>query len=306
MIDDRQPQVLIGPDAEPWLRDAVISGGGTSVNDHHDAQAIVWRGSDHRRLAGILADAPGVGWVQLGAAGTDAWASTGLFHDGRVWTSAKGAYSEAVAEHALTLTLALLRDIGRFAGATEWLPQRGRSLFEKTVLILGAGGGIGQELIRLLAPFRVRVLSGGRGTVRDMDAEISLSLDDALSSADIVILATPLNADTHHLIGREQFAMMRRSALVINIARGGVIDTDALVDALESEGIAGAALDVTDPEPLPGGHPLWAMENCLITPHTANTAEMLWPQLARRITENVQRFATGRSLLGVIDAVKGY
>lgn len=302
----REPRVFIGPNVEPWLRDAVVAGGGEPVSDHRRANAIVWRGSDSQHLGALLDQAPDAAWIQLGAAGTDAWAPTGLFHDGRVWTSAKGAYSEAVAEHALTLMLALLRDIPRFSGAWTWLPQSGCSLFERTVLIMGAEGGIGHELVRLLEPFRVRVLSGRRDEVRDLRSDRSLTFDDALGEAEIVIIATPLTARTRHLIGREQFATMRSSALVINIARGGVVDTDALVDALKHGEIAGAALDVTDPEPLPEGHPLWPMANCLITPHTANTTDMLRPKLARRITENVRRFADDLPLFGVVDAVKGY
>lgn len=299
-------RVLIGPDVEPWLRDAVIAGGGEAVDDHRRANAVVWRGSDHQQLGQILDDSPDVTWVQLGAAGTDAWAPSGLFSDGRVWTSAKGAYSEVVAEHALTLTLALLRDIPRFSCAAHWLPQSGRSLLSSTVLIMGAEGGIGQEVVRLLAPFRVRVLSGRRDGVIDPRTGRPLSLTAALGAADIVILATALTADTHHLIGRQELAAMQPSGLLINIARGGVIDTDALVHALQSGEIAGAGLDVTDPEPLDSTHPLWALENCLITPHTANTPEMLRPRLAQRITDNVQRFTAGLPLIGVVDAGKGY
>lgn len=300
------PRVLVGPEVAPWLRDAVVAGGGVPVDDHRRAEVILWRGSDHRRLSSLLRDAPDVAWVQLGAAGTDAWAPTGLFHDSRIWTSAKGAYSEAVAEHALALTLALLRDIPRFSAATSWLPQFGRTLFDRTVFVLGAEGGIGREVIRLLAPFRVRILSGGRDGVQDATTGTSFTLEAALGLADVMILATALTSETRGMIGRAQFAAMRRTAVVVNIARGAVIDTDALVEALAGGEIAAAALDVTDPEPLPADNPLWALENCLITPHTANTPEMLEPQFARRITDNLMRFASGRPLLGVIDAAKGY
>jgi len=300
------PRVLIGPEVEPWLRDAVIDGDGILVDDHREAEAIVWRGSDHRRLADLLAEAPDVSWIQLGAAGTDAWAASGLFHDGRVWTSAKGAYSEAVGEHALALTLALLRDLPRFAGAARWLPKSGRMLFDRTVLVLGSEGGIGQELIRLLTPFRVNILSGGRGGISDATTGAPLTLEAALGRADVVVIATALTSETRGLFGPAQFAAMQRTAVLVNIARGAVVDTDALVQALDSGEIAAAALDVTDPEPLPAGHPLWSLENCLVTPHTANTPEMLKPQLARRITENLRRFAAGAPLLGVVDAAKGY
>lgn len=300
------PRVLIGPDAPVWLTDAVIAGGGTTVTDTSQADALVWRGSDHRRLSALLTDAPNIRWVQLGAAGTDAWAPTRVFDDGRVWTSAKGSYSEAVAEQALALTLALLRELPRFARAKRWLPQAGRSLFGSTVLVLGAGGGIGAEVIRLLNPFRTHLLRGYREGITDSQSGETLCLSEALSAAEVVILATPLTPATRKLLGRAEFAVMKRDAIVINIARGAVIDTDALIEALTEGTIAAAGLDVTDPEPLPEGHPLWALENCLITPHTANTPEMLQPQLARRITDNVIRFTAGHPLIGVIDAAKGY
>lgn len=301
-----RPRVLIGPTSEPWLRDAVIAGGGVPVDDHSQAQAAIWRGSDHERLERILAASPAITWVQLGAAGTDAWAKTGLFDDGRTWTSAKGAYSEAVAEHALSLLLALLRDIPRFAAATAWQPQSGRTLFDRTVLVLGAEGGIGREFIRLLAPFRARVLAGARDSVRDAQSGETLDLMTALAIADATVIATPLTDATRGLIGREQFAAMQPTAVVVNIARGAVIDTAALVDALRERRIAAAGIDVTDPEPLPEGHPLWGLENCLITPHTANTLEMLGPQFARRVAENLRRFVSGLPLVGVVDATKGY
>ena len=299
-------RVLIGPDAPAWLTEAVMAGGGTTVTDASQADAVIWRGSDHRRLSALLTDAPNVRWVQLGAAGTDVWAPTGVFDDGRVWTSAKGSYSEAVAEQALALTLALLRELPRFARAAHWLPQAGRCLSGRTVLVLGAGGGIGAEVIRLLQPFRTHLLRGDRDGIADSRSGATLCLREALSAVDVVILAVPLTPTTRGLLGRDEFAVMKPDAVMINVARGAVIDTDALTDALSEGTIAAAGLDVTDPEPLPEGHPLWTLENCLITPHTANTSEMLQPQLARRITDNVTRFTAGHPLVGVIDAAKGY
>lgn len=299
-------RVLIGPDVHSWLTDAVRAGGGTTVTDASQANAVIWRGSDHRRLTALLGDAPNVRWVQLGAAGTDEWAPTGVFGDGRLWTSAKGAYSEAVAEQALALTLALLRELPRFARAERWSPRPGRSLFGRTVLVLGAGGGIGAEVIRLLEPFRTRLLRGHRAGIADSRSGEILCLHQALSAADVVILAAPLTPATRGLLGRAELSAMKPDAIVINVARGAVIDTDALTDALVEGTLAAAGLDVTYPEPLPEGHQLWALENCLITSHTANTPEMLQPQLARRITDNVTRFAAGHPLVGVIDAAKGY
>jgi phosphoglycerate dehydrogenase-like enzyme len=108
------------------------------------------------------------------------------------------------------------------------------------------------------------------------------------------------------MIGPAELAAMRDDAWLVNVGRGGLVDTNALVDALRRNSIGGAALDVTDPEPLPSVHPLWKQMNCLITPHTADTREMILPLLAKRVTENVRRLAAGEELLGLVDADLGY
>ena len=108
------------------------------------------------------------------------------------------------------------------------------------------------------------------------------------------------------MIGRAELAAMEPDAWLVNVARGGVVDTEALVEALRAGQIGGAALDVTDPEPLPAGHPLWDLPNCLITPHTADTEEMTRPLLAGRIAENVRRLAAGQELVGLLDPSLGY
>jgi phosphoglycerate dehydrogenase-like enzyme len=131
-------------------------------------------------------------------------------------------------------------------------------------------------------------------------------LPEALAGARAVILALALTPQTRGLIGRTELAAMEPDAWLVNVARGAVVDTGALVDALQHNQIGGAALDVTDPEPLPAGHPLWDLPNCLITPHTADTDEMTRPLLARRIAENVHRLATGRDLTGLVDPTLGY
>ena len=298
--------VHVGPTPLPSLIAAVEAAGATVEDDPAGADVVVWRGSDHQRLGQVLMRGHRVRWVQLGAAGTDAWAPTGMFDDGRIWTSAKGAYSEAVAEHALALTLALTRGLAHYARTTTWTGARGTNLYGSTVLLLGARGGIGQELIRLLEPFGARILGGGRDGVTDMSTGLSIALDDAIAQADIVMVAAPLTPSTRGLISREWFDLMAPTAILVNVGRGAIVDTAALVEALQEDRIGGAALDVTDPEPLPDGHPLWTLDNCLITPHSANPLEMLMPQLAQRITDNLVRFAEGRPLVGVVDPAKGY
>jgi phosphoglycerate dehydrogenase-like enzyme len=131
-------------------------------------------------------------------------------------------------------------------------------------------------------------------------------LHDVLADALVVVLALALTPETRGIIGVRELALMDERAWLVNVARGPHVDTGALVDALTSGAIAGAALDVTDPEPLPDGHPLWGLENCIITPHTADTIEMVMPLLADRIRTNVARFAAGDTLVGLVDPDAGY
>ena len=131
-------------------------------------------------------------------------------------------------------------------------------------------------------------------------------LHDVLSGSLVVVVALALTPETAGIIGAPELALMDKSAWLVNVARGRHVETDALVTALESESIAGAALDVTEPEPLPIGHRLWDLPNCIITPHTADTLEMSLPPLAERIRTNVSLFAAGESLVGVVDPEVGY
>jgi phosphoglycerate dehydrogenase-like enzyme len=201
-----------------------------------------------------------------------------------------------------------MRGIQYYSHATSWLPPRGRNLLDGRVTILG-GGGITESLLRLLAPFNARV-TVVRNRVQAMDgADVVIEserLYEALSGADLVVLALALTSETEGIIGAEELGLMERHGFLVNVARGKHVVTDDLVDALRDGTIAGAALDVTDPEPLPDGHPLWTLPNCLITPHVGNTPEMAEPLLAERITANVRRFAAGEPLIGLVDTDLGY
>lgn len=131
-------------------------------------------------------------------------------------------------------------------------------------------------------------------------------LNDVLPRALVVFLALALTRETERIIGAAQLEAMDERAWLINVARGGHVDTDALVAALRAGSIAGAGVDVTEPEPLPDGHPLWSLHNCIITPHTSDTWEMRMPLLAGRIRANVAHFAAGEPLEGLVDPEAGY
>jgi D-3-phosphoglycerate dehydrogenase len=182
------------------------------------------------------------------------------------------------------------------------------SLAGQTVAIVGAGG-IGRALIGLLEPFGTEVIAVTRrgrdvpGAARTFPAD---RLGEVWPLARHVVLAAPATAGTRHLVGAPELAAMPEDAWLVNIARGSLVDTDALVEALRSGSIAGAALDVTDPEPLPAGHPPWELENALITPHVGTPADSEREHFAARVGENVRHLVAGEPLEGVIDAEGGY
>jgi phosphoglycerate dehydrogenase-like enzyme len=288
------------------MADAITAGGGHLV-PVAEAEALVWGSpTDADGLATILRDAPKIRWVQLPWAGVEAFVD--LIDDDRLWTCGKGVYAEPVAELALTLALAGMRGLGTYARADRWEPPDGTNLMGAQVTVLG-GGGITESFLRLLRPFDCHV-TVVRNRAQDMDgADVVLESDrltDALAGADLVVVALALTPDTEGIISASELDLMEPSAWIVNVARGRHIVTADLVAALQQGVIGGAALDVTDPEPLPEGHPLWSMPNCIITPHVGNTPDMARPLLAERITENVKRFAHGEELIGPVDTELGY
>jgi phosphoglycerate dehydrogenase-like enzyme len=288
------------------LRQAVRDGGGTPT-DIADADCVVW--TDAREAGGLrslLDTNPQVRWVQLPWAGIEPFVDV-LDHD-RLWTCGKGVYAEPVAEHALALALAGMRGIGRYARSTTWSGPVGRNLLGGRVTILG-GGEITASLVRLLRPWGAH-LTVVRRHPRPMDGVADVVGQDgllpALDRSDVVVLALALTPETERIVDAEALATMPDHAWLVNVARGQHVDTDALVDALRAGTLGGAALDVTDPEPLPDGHPLWSLPNVIVTPHVGNTPEMGRVLLAARVRDNVQRFAEGRPLLGPVDVELGY
>jgi phosphoglycerate dehydrogenase-like enzyme len=306
--DVTAPVVAIGPRRSKFAVDAVLAGGGEPADADSAADALVWLAPrDTEGLRAAIASTS-ARWVQLSTAGVEIVLAAGLLDTDRTWTCAKGSYAEPVAEHALMLALAGLRSLPERIEARSWGDEGGQSLYDEPVSIIG-GGGICRALLTLLAPFRVTATVVRRnpdpvpGAARTLPDAM---LADALSDAKVVFLALALTPQTERIIGTAQLAAMRPGGWLVNVARGRHVDTGALVAALDQSQLGGAALDVTDPEPLPDGHPLWAQPRCIITPHTADTVEMTRAMLAARIRENVARFAAGEPLAGVVDPLAGY
>jgi cyclase len=261
-------------------------------------------------------------WVQVGAAGVEKDLFPELVNSQVVLTNTQRIYGPEVADQAFALLLALTRGVkegpslvgkGVAVKPPYWEAlkpgARPQELHGKTMLVVGLGG-VGTEISRRAESFGMRILAIDP---KDMERpEFVFSLDkpdklmDLLPKADVVVLACPLTEQTRGMFKFRQFEVMKRTAYFINIARGGLVKTDDLVDALIRELIAGAGLDVTDPEPLPDSHPLWRRTNVVISPHVAGQspggAERQW----RLWRENVRRFVAGEPLLGVVDKGKGY
>lgn len=300
--------VAVWPHSGRWESlEAAVLDGGAPLADLGDADALVWADASRpEELREVLARHGHFEWVSLPFAGIEPYLD--LLDEARVWTAAKGVYAEPVAEHALALALAGMRGLATYARAGAWAPPEGVNLLDASVTIYGAGGITG-SLLRLLAPFRCRITVVRRTDTPLDGADRVLPLDrhlEALDGADLVVLALALTPETEGVIDASALARMRPHTWLVNVARGGHVVTDALLAALEAGTIGGAALDVTDPEPLPPGHPLWTHPRVLITPHGANTPEMGVPLLARHTTANVVRFLEDRPVLGVVDVAAGY
>jgi phosphoglycerate dehydrogenase-like enzyme len=307
MNPPRAVRIAVGPQGSAdWACEAVRAGGGEVV-DESEAQGLVWTDFDTtQELIATLTRNPDISWVQVPFSGVETYMP--YIDATRTWTSAKGVFGGAVAELALGLLLGGMRHVAGYAREQQWTEDHGCTLFGARVTILGAGG-IAQSLISMLQPFgcHITVVRNREGDLPGVNEVVKASqLNDALSQADAVVMAVALTPQTHGIMGKEQFEKMQSHAWLVNVGRGQQIVTDDLVWALKSGQIGGAALDVTDPEPLPAGHPLWSLTNCIITPHVGNTAEMVPPLLALRITENVRRLASSQPLVGVVDPALGY
>jgi len=258
-------------------------------------------------------------YIQTSSAGVEAIQP--LVPPGVVLCNARGVHDASTAEWVVTAILASLKWLpfygdlrrdGHWASRDEtdayWQQWHGESrragmpvsteeLAEKTVLIIGYGA-IGKAIEARLLPFEPGRIVRVARTARDGVEPVS-ALDRLLPEADIVVLITPLTKETHHLIGAKQLALMRRGTFLINAARGAVIDTDALVASLEARHIR-AALDVTDPEPLPDGHPLWSAPGLLLTPHIAGSTPLFLDRVFRFVGRQLQHLLDGEEPENII------
>jgi len=260
-----------------------------------------------------IMQSPSLRWVHLTSAGYTRYDSDEFrkFVAGRgtVVTNSSSVYAEPCAEHALAFmltharALGQARDMQRAGQSWETLPLRikSRLMLRKKVILLGFGA-IGRRLVELLAPFSMEIVAFRRHPVGNEGIPVVSEdrLPQALAEADHVINILPDNPGTRGFVNTRIFASLKPGAVFYNIGRGGTVDQDALLANLRSGHIAGAYLDVTDPEPLPPSHPLWAEPGCFITPHTAGGFDTEFEFLAQHFLENLKRYQVGS---GFIDRI---
>lgn len=287
----------------------------TALEHAGEAHAV----AAHLLTAEFLRKAPNLVWVISFSAGVDRYVQIpGIDNSRIVLTNSRAVHGPAIADHAFAMLLALSRDLPSYAKNQEQGKWRDRAddlefrpfaLQGKTILVVGLGG-IGSEVAKRANGFGMRVIATRRSDAPSPAFVERVGkpqdLADMLPEADIVAICTPLTKETEKLFDAAMLAKMKTDAILINIARGKIVDTDALLAALQAGRLRGACLDVTDPEPLPSSHPLWKQPRVIITPHVAADAELTDEREWQLIDENMRRFGAGEPLLNVVDIKAGY
>jgi len=265
----------------------------------------------------VFASASRLRWVQSPAVGVGSLMFPELLASPVVLTSARGIRARSIAEHVLGVTIALARRIpatlraqAEHRWAQEELETETSTLHGQRMGIVGLGA-IGVEIVKIAAPFGFRISAIRRraGQVPPDGVEAVWTPDrlpDLLAQSDVVVLAAPHTPETKRLIGRAQIDRMKRGALIVNIARGKLVDDEALIEALRDGRLGGAALDVFSQEPLEPSSPYWDLPNVIITPHTSGAMEDYWTPLVALFSDNLRRFEKGDPLVNVVDKIAGY
>lgn len=275
-----------------------------------DAEALVTASPHYdAEVAAIVKRAAGLKWIQFTTSGIDAALRAGGFPDGVIVTNGAGMAAPMVAEHAMALALMVghrLRDMEQAAARGEWrrdLKESMIALYGRTMCVIGLGA-VGREAARRARSFGMRVIGVSRAASPDEFVEQVYArerLAEALAIADVVLLATVASEETADLIDAAAFDAMKQGAILVNVARGELVDEDALAAACRAGRIAGAGLDVAKVEPLPADSPLWRLPNVVVTPHLAGGGADNSSLLVDMIDENLRRYLKGEPLTRIVD-----
>lgn len=297
----------------PTTWDSVVAeleeAGHSHVTELADADFLVYNGSVDEFPAPLP---PSIRFVQYAFTGVEQFIEVGLLDGNIPWANSRAVYGKPVAEYALTLLLAAYHQLKMttLAGSFDrrWDADAAQQFLVsgKTVALVGAGG-IARDLIPLLQPFGADIIAVNRsGRPVDGAARVTTDADEVWAEADVVVLALPLTPETEGIISRDVLKKMKAISVLINVGRGKLVDTDALAWALETGEIAAAGLEVTDPEPLPAGHRLWEIDNCIISPHIGAPDSVAIPLIAPTIIANAEAFEDGREMPTYVDPTIGY
>ena len=258
-------------------------------------------------------------WVHSTSAGVGQLMYPGLRNSGVIVTNASGIFSVPMAEHTIGLILALARNFPDTLRQQEKAIWSQQNLWDKpqhlaevngTLLLIIGYGSIGREVAQRAQSLGMRVWGvtrSGKGDATHAEKIVpSSELQNVLAQADYVLLCAPETSETNSLIGAQQLAQMKRTARLINVGRGSLVDEAALISALETGALAGAALDVAQTEPLPPTSPLWHAPNLFITPHTSALSDRLWPRETAMLVDLLERWFDGRDLFNRVDFSRGY
>lgn len=315
-------EVLFEPDLLPVPRYPCEHGGTRPELDATQSQrwsdllarADVSFDFDWRDPVAMATTAPRLRWVQATSAGIGGFvARTGLDRSSITFTTAAGTHAVPLAEFALAGVLDLVKGgphLRAQQAAHRWERYATASVRGRRAVVVGLGS-IGRETCRLLDAVGLDVVGVGRpGGTYDVPPSVHVvstdALDEVLPAAEVVVLATPLTEATAGLLSRDRIAALPPGAVVVNVARGPVVDEAALVDHLASGHLGGAALDVFQVEPLPASSPLWDLPNVIVSPHSASTLVSENATLVGLFVDNLRRFLAGRPLRNTYDATKGY
>lgn len=285
----------------------------------HVADAeVIYSGGD----ASIIKEMPALKWCHTAYAGIGAYADTGLFDSGEVLlTNSSGAYGRTISEHIIMVTLLLMRSMPKYnkvMAAHGWCQDYSvRSIAGSNIAIIGTGdiGSNTAVSFRSLGARNIIGFNRSGASPDEFDAVYKLSEFETVladkefaKSLDVLVLCVPGTAESEGLLSRERIAMLGEKTYIVNVGRGSTVDQEALIDALNSGRIAGAALDVVTPEPLPENHPLWTAENTIVTPHIAGDMGLQYTvdKTVEFFCENLRRYSKGEHLINQADVKKGY
>lgn len=309
------------PEHKAWLREAAGDACEVIFRDECNAEQAAFARANATAVFGepklsALAEMPNLRWIQMSWAGTERYTAAPEFPQNIQLTCASGCYGETIAEYLFAVILALYRMIPGYVRNMQsgsWKPDVSEGIEGKTVLILGAGN-IGTEFAKRLRPFGAHII-GVRRTAREMPAEFDEmytmeALPALWARADIVASALPNTVQTRNLLDEQTLLKLKPDALLVNVGRGTLLDVDILARVMQTGHLRGAALDVCEPEPLPETHPLWQMENVIITPHVAGLGFGGTPETTNKIVRlccrNLKRYLRGDELESRVNFETGY